>query len=129
MQRSEEMARKLETVQTKEVLNTIYAVDEKGVGGANHKYTILHAKENEEVPANLTTITFQTGARRDPDSISGVLDPDLLEIVRDRLKGFQEGDFATDDNAKALEHVEKALHYMNQRVEKRIERNVLGTLS
>lgn len=121
------MARKLETVQTKEVLNTVYAVDEKGVGGANHQYTILHARDDEEVPANLTEISFQTGARKDSNSVSGVLDPDLLEIVRDRLRGFQEGKFATEDNAKALEHVEKALYYMNQRVEKRIERNVLGT--
>ena len=37
------------------------------------------------------------------------------------------GDFATDDNAKALEHIEIALMYMNKRVRDRYERNVLGT--
>ena len=37
------------------------------------------------------------------------------------------GSFATDDNAKALEHVELALMYLNKRVMDRYERNVLGT--
>lgn len=117
----------LKTIQTHEKLNEVYAVDDKGVGGANHQYSIVHARDDEEVPANITTIQFQEGSRKDPDSISGVLDPDLLEIVRDRLKGFQKGKFATDDNAEALEHVEEALRCMNKRVEDRINRNVLGT--
>ena len=51
----------------------------------------------------------------------------MLEIVRDRLKGFQSGDFATEDNAEALKHIEIALMYMNKRVMDRYERNVLGT--
>ena len=72
-------------------------------------------------------IQFQCGPRKDPDSIHGWLDTDLLEIVRDRLKDFQNGPFATDDNAKALEHIEIALMYMNKRVEERAARGVLGT--
>lgn len=57
----------------------------------------------------------------------GVLDTDLLEIVRDRLNDFQNGKFATRENAVALTHIEEALLWMNKRVEDRIERNVLGT--
>ena len=72
-------------------------------------------------------ITFQNGARNDENAVNGVLDTDLLEIVRDRLKGFQNGDFATRENAIALTHIEEALLWMNKRVEDRIERNVLGT--
>ena len=72
-------------------------------------------------------IRFQNGARKDPNAIHGILDTDLLEIVRDRLKGFQSGEFATNDNAKALEHIEVALMYMNKRVMDRYERSVLGT--
>ena len=30
--------RKLDTIQKRENLNEIYAIDEKGNGGANHKY-------------------------------------------------------------------------------------------
>lgn len=47
--------------------------------------------------------------------------------MRDRLKGFQQGQFATRENAIALAHIEEALLWMNKRVEDRIERGVLGT--
>lgn len=114
------MDRKLNTIQKRENLNTVYAVDEAGVGGANHEYLVMVDDEPIE-------IAFQNGPRNDPNSIHGVLDTDLLEIVRDRLKGFQSGEFACRENALALTHIEEALMWMNRRVEDRIERNVLGT--
>lgn len=40
---------------------------------------------------------------------------------------FQEGEFATEYNEKALEHIEQALYWLNKRVEDRAKRNVLGT--
>ena len=120
--------RELNTIQKVEKLNKVYAMDEPGNGGANHKYMIEGIVQ--ETPIKITfgeTIKFQNGARKDPLAEHGILDTDLLEIVRDRLKGFQSGKFATDDNAKALEHIEVALMYMNKRVMDRYERNVLGT--
>ena len=116
--------RVLSTIQKREKLNNVFAVDEKGNGGANHSYLIV-SDVGLAVPKE-TKIEFQNGARRLPDSVHGVLDTDLLEIVRDRLKGFQSGEFATEYNAKALEYIELALMYMNRRVEDRIERCVLG---
>lgn len=119
--------RELNTIQKREKLNNVYATDEKGNGGANHEYEIhgvINAETNE---CFCQPISFQNGARKLPDSEHGVLDTDLLEIVRDRLIGFQQGEFATEYNAKALEHIELALMYMNRRVEDRIERRVLGT--
>jgi hypothetical protein len=50
-----------------------------------------------------------------------------LEIVRDRLQGFQSGEFACRENAIALTHLEECLLWMNKRVEDRAERGVLGT--
>lgn len=123
----EDEMKELKTVQTKGKLNVVFAIDEKGVGGAHHEYAILHARDDEEVTANITEFTFQKGARKDPDSTSGVLDQDLLEIVKDRMTGFQEGKFASEYNAKALYHINKALESLNQRVEDRISRNVFGT--
>lgn len=117
--------RQLETIQTKENLNQVYAEDEKGAGGANHVYSIVSVYDPDAYVSQ--EINFQDGPRNNRSSIHGALDSDLLEIARDRMKCFQEGDFATEDNAKALEHIEKALYFMNQRVEKRIARNVLGT--
>jgi hypothetical protein len=110
----------LSTIQKREKLNTVFIVDEKGNGGANHKYVIDHGNDTHE-------IQFQNGARKLPDSIHGVLDTDLLEIVRHRLQCFQHGEFATRENAIALTHIEEALLWMNKRVEDRIERGVLGT--
>lgn len=120
--------KKLVTIQKREKLNDVYAVDEKGNGGANHEYHIVINDGKEDNMANdLVVIQFQNGARKEEKSIHGVLDNDLLEIVRHRMQSFQAGPFATDYNAKALEHIELALMYLNRRVEDRIERNVLGT--
>ena len=113
---------KLSTIQKREKLNTIFATDEKGNGGAYHNYLIDLQDGNKQVP-----IDFQNGARKLPDSIHGVLDTDLLEICRHRLQCFQEGPFASRENAIALTHIEEALMWLNRRVEDRIERNVLGT--
>lgn len=122
---------KLSTIQKRENLNNVFAVDEKGNGGANHVYEIIpyvfpDVVETSENPTKWT-IEFQNGARKLEDSTHGVLDTDLLEIVRHRLQCFQTGEFATRENAIALTHIEEALLWMNKRVEDRIERNVLGT--
>ena len=119
--------RTLSTIQKREKLNTVMAVDEPGNGGANHHYVIEYNEVEDEHDTYCTHICFQNGPRKDPNSDCGVLDTDLLEIVRDRLKGFQAGDFATEYNAQALLHVEEALMWLNRRVEDRIERQVLGT--
>lgn len=121
-------SRELNTIQKREKLNTVVALDEAGNGGANHRYGIVSNSYGEDGNSEFyTVIQFQNGPRKDKTSIHGVLDTDLLEIVRDRLKGFQSGEFSTRENACALTHIEEALMWMNRRVEDRIERNVLGT--
>lgn len=121
--------RVLSTIQKREKLNSIYAVDEKGCGGANHHYKITYSTIDfdDRIEKTAADIQFQCGPRKEFDSIHGVIDTDLLEIVRDRLKGFQSGEYACRENACALTHIEEALMWMNRRVEDRIERNVLGT--
>lgn len=128
--------KKLITIQKRENLNEVFA-GEKGVGGASHCYVIVKAgkadydEKEEMLRVNsddvLETMQFQEGARKTPDAIHGVTDQDLLEIVRDRLRGFQSGDMPTRETACALTHVEEALLWLNKRIEDRIERNVLGT--
>ncbi|MGG7215299.1 DUF7681 family protein [Clostridium nigeriense] len=115
---------RLSTIQKREKLNEVYAVDEKGNGGANHEYLIRTSLDG--CIQDLANIQFQNGARNIEGSIHGVLDTDLLEIVRDRLKSFQSGPFSSRENACTLTHIEEALMWMNRRVEDRIERNVLG---
>lgn len=117
---------KLTTIQKREKLNKVIAIDEKGNGGANHHY-VIHANPQETDARLMGEIQFQDGARKEQDSTHGIIDTDLLEIVRHRLQCFQQGQYAIEYNAKALEHLEIALMYLNRRVEDRIERNVLGT--
>lgn len=120
--------RKLNPIQKYNRLNDVFATDQVGPGGANHAYVIKGGGMGD-TPYCHVEIQFQKGPRNDPNSIAGVLEGDLLEIVRDRLKAFQAGDFACDENAEALKYVELALMFMNRRAEERASRNVLGTMN
>ena len=121
--------RVLSTIQKREKLNSVYAVDEKGCDGANHHYKVTYSTIDfdDRIEKTAADIQFQCGPRKEFDSVHGVLDTDLLEIVRDRLKGFQSGEYACRENACALAHIEEALMWLNRRVEDRIERCVIGT--
>ncbi len=119
---NERRTEKLSTIQKHNNLNEVYRYKDRGPGNAWHKYLIKGADTSGAV-----VIVFQEGPRYEPGSTTGVLDCDLLEIVRDRLKCFQEGDYRCRENAIALTHIEEALLWMNKRVEDRAERNVLGT--
>jgi hypothetical protein len=112
----------LSTIQKREKLNLVNIVDEVGPGGAYHKYNITSNDNNTLIGS----IQFQKSPRHAKGSISGIIDTDLLEIVRHRLQCFQKGNFSTRENACALTHIEEALMWLNRRVEDRIERNVLG---
>jgi len=117
---------KLCTIQKRNNLNEVHREGEIGPGGAYHHYVVFHGLDPERDETR-TDIKFQKGPRNVETSVGGVLDVDLLEIVRDRLQAFQEGDFRCRENAIALTHIEEALLWMNKRVEDRAERNVLGT--
>ena len=115
---------KLNTIQKRENLNVVFPIGEKNPGGENHRYVIRVMKDKEILES--IDLRFQKGPRNENDSVHGVIDSDLLEIVRHRLQCFQAGPFKSEYNEKALEHLEIALMYLNRRVEDRIERNVLG---
>jgi len=118
---------KISTIQKRNNLNEVLRIGEVGPGGAYHQYNIYHQSDPERGYETKTEIKFQKGPRDDPASIGGVLDVDLLEIVRDRLRAFQSGPYACRENACALTHLEEALMWMSKRAEDRAERGVLGT--
>jgi len=111
---------KLSTIQKRNNLNEVHANGTTGPGGAYHEYSIIADKE--------ITLVFQKGPRKEPDSQHGIIDTDLLEIVRHRLQCFQAGEYACRENALALSALEECLLWMNKRVEDRAERGVLGTV-
>lgn len=110
-------------IQKTDNLNDIVFDDIAGAGNGRHHYQVFKNKE-KDIP--LLDIHFQHGARNEVDSISGVLDQDLLEIVRHRLQCFQKGEFPSRESACALTHIEEALMWLNKRKEDRKERGVLG---
>ena len=120
---------KLSTIQKRNNLNEVYRMGSVGPGGAYHEYTVDMLLDPVPGLVYHHHIQFQRGPRKDLDSERGVIDTDLLEIVRDRLKCFQAGEFACRENACALTPIEEALMWMNKRVEDRAERGVLGTRS
>ncbi len=119
---NENYQEKLSTIQKRNNVNEVFRWRDRGPGGAWHRYLIQGPNTKGGV-----VIVFQEGPRKEASSTYGVLDCDLLEIVRDRLRCFQGGEFACRENACALTHIEEALMWMNKRVEDRSERNVLGT--
>jgi hypothetical protein len=123
MSENSTVERKLSTIQKRENLNKIFSTDQEGPGGAHHSYKIVDNCDDEKVYAY---ILLQNGPRKEENSIHGVIDGDLLEIVRDRLKSFQAGPYSSKENEQALNHIEEALMWLNRRVEDRLERNVLG---
>lgn len=125
-------------IQKQDNLNDVFIIDEEpGNGGAYHNYLIVKqgsATQDKEAGTVLLDpndillqVSFQNGARKEANSTHGVLEGDLLEIVRNRLQCFQKGPFATEDNANALRHIEEALMWLNKRQADRKERGVLGT--
>ena len=117
--------RELSTIQKREKLNHITVMDLAGPGGGCHEYMITKIKNTiDDDHENLGLIQMQKGPRDLEDSTNGLIDSDLLEIVRDRLRGFQAGPYSSRENAVILTHIEEALMWMNRRVEDRIERDV-----
>lgn len=127
--------KKLNTIQKDDKLNDVYSLDEIGPGGTRHEYIILEKDTPIAQVDDLAIyskdkkfagIYFQKGPRDSEQSLHGVMDTDLLEIVRDRYKGFQSGPYPSEEGAEILSLVEKALKLANQRIQNRKKRNVLG---
>lgn len=118
------MDNKVNTIQKRGNINEVWRRGVPGPGGAYHDYVVMSAGSI----FMSWEIQFQKGPRSAQEARHGVLDADLLEIVRDRLKAFQAGEYACRENEHALLAVEEALMWMNRRTEDRIERNVLGTM-
>jgi hypothetical protein len=102
----------------------ISVVDEPGPGGANHAYVVSDS-QNRFPPL---TLGFQNGPiGSDGTGVNGITQEVLLSIVADRLRSFQQGEYACRENALALTKVEEALHWLHHRTKARMERGVEGT--
>jgi len=112
----------------------ITVIDDPGPGGANHHYEIrgMDFTKNPssfigEHPADhdRISILFQNGPIPEA-GINGLTHEVLLAIVADRLRGFQTGPYACQENALALLSIEEALESLKKRTRDRIKRGVEG---
>jgi len=112
----------------------ITALDAPGAGGASNHYEITGmdftknpALFGAEYPADCDCITilFQNGTIPEA-GVNGLTMEALLAIVADRLRGFQTGPYACQENELALLSIEEALDSLKERTRKRIKRGVEG---
>jgi hypothetical protein len=118
----------------------IKVLDEPGAGGACHEYQIVntvHQKDLVDVKEGveefavsiinhvLCCISFQNGPVLEA-GINGITQEALITVCIDRLRCFQSGDFACDDNLDALTHLEAALTCLQKRTRDRLSRGVEG---
>lgn len=100
--------------------------DEPGSGNACHKYIASFTQKDGEIQH--FAFTFQNGPIKEK-GVNGITHEILLEIIKDRLKGFQSGQYACADNAEALAHVEAAQECLLRRTRARAARGVEGTMA
>ena len=115
---------------------TIKVTDTPGQGGANHSYIIegfdvidnpSNNKEEGDIsgPCRLN-ILFQNGPIKE-FGVNGITQEALLAVVIDRLRAFQIGPYACQDNQIALDACVRALYQLQNRTRIRIARGVEGT--
>lgn len=112
----------------------ISVLDEPGQGGASHEYTIrlVPPETPDGLPAAAYAnkadlrINFQNGPVKEM-GFNGITQEALLAVVIDRLRSFQAGPYASEENASALIHCESALSALKARTLARISRGVEGT--
>ncbi len=92
--------------------------DEKGSGGAHHRYMLSHGD-------GATVLRFQNGALSETLP-NGVTDMQLLAVLIHRLQCFQEGPFRSRENACALTHLQEAMMWQHQRTMNRMRKGIEG---
>ena len=114
----------------------IVAMDEPGAGGACHHYQIFGFNTRTNAsdpfvarhgqPASYTTILFQNGPIGEV-GVNGITHEALLEILIDRLRSFQAGPYACEENRWALDNLVAAQALLQTRTRNRMARGVEGT--
>lgn len=118
----------------------IHVVDQPGSGGANHAYLVANLPNLDSNPSldallkaandadesTVMAVMFQNGPIPEA-GVNGITHEVLLEILIDRLAGFQAGPFACQANADCLGHLKAAQEILLNRTRERMARGVEGT--
>lgn len=101
--------------------NDIFSLDKKAFG-ANHLFQISDKLKED----NQIVICMQKGGRFEDGSDWGLLDVDLLSIVRSRLESFSEAYPDDEETAIAKDSIDKAISALNKRYASRKENGTFG---
>jgi len=71
-------------------------------------------------------IKFQLGPVKEV-GVNGTQIERVLEVLKERLEGFQNGDFRCRTNALAITKIEEAIMWLEERTKVRIAQGVEGT--
>ena len=82
-------------------------------------------KDEEKNPKDFIDIVFQEGTV-DDNGVNGAQIEDVIDVLIDRLMGFQKGKFPCRENALAITKLEEARMWLNERTRKRKEQGVEG---
>jgi hypothetical protein len=93
-------------------------------GGGRHHYYISAVDADGKVDFR-TEIHFQEGPLNDGPH-NGVLSIVMLALLKDHFESFQEGEFACDETANAIEKLDEVIHWVCARAANRAARGVLG---
>ena len=109
----------------------ITVLDAPGAGGANHLYSVTgfdtsSNASNQDEPYVACEILFQNGPIKE-NGVNGLTQETLAAIIIDRLRSFQKGPFACEENQEALANFESGLEILQRRTKRRIARGVEGT--
>ncbi len=103
----------------------IVCLDRPSYGGACHAYKI-YKQGKSPLYDGLCLIEFQKGPVKEL-GVNGCHNEDLIAIVIDRIRHFQEGGYFCHENALALDKLEEALMWLRKRTTDRENRGVEGT--
>lgn len=99
----------------------VYVTDEKGAGGAYHRYDVV----NKETDHIVDSVKFQEGPIKEY-GVNGNTQEALLAIVAHRLECFNSGPFPCRENAIAKTHIETGHLWLDKRTRDRKKRGVEG---
>jgi hypothetical protein len=105
---------------------TITVMDEPGQGGACHEYKMSLSSEPLPINRQIQSVYFQNGPIQE-NGVNGISQEALTAILIDRLRSFQDGQYACRENSVALTHFETALMWLHKRTRDRMARGVEGT--
>lgn len=117
---------------------SVTVIDDPGPSGASNRFDIegFNTKNNPsaEHPEwgkavfSRSVLVFQNGPIRET-GVNGITHEVLIEIILDRLKGFQTTKYVCRENEMAIKALEEAKNWLNARTQKRMDQGIEGTHS